>query len=154
MAEAVRTGGLNVSKVLRFREGFSWEGIAPAPYKRETHTWKDVARHVLIGEGGETPRFHVRYFEVAPDGWTTLETHRHEHVVVVMRGRGEVRLGDRTEPISFGDVVYVAPSDVHQFRCAGGEPFGFLCLVNAERDPPKPVRGGGVSGSGAAGGER
>jgi quercetin dioxygenase-like cupin family protein len=45
-----------------------------------------------------------------------------------------------------GDVVYVAPNDPHQFRNAedATEPFGFLCIVNAERDTPLAVDGGGV----------
>lgn len=139
MTQSVRTGGLNVSKVLR-NQGFAWTGVPVQPYKKETHSWKDVARHWLIGDGGETTKFHVRYFEVAPGGFTTLEVHRHEHVVIPLRGRGEVRFGDeRAEPLGFGDCVYVAPSDPHQFRNTDpAEPFGFLCIVNAERDPPKP----------------
>jgi len=35
-------------------------------------------------------------------------------------------------------VVYIAPGDPHQFRNdEGDEPFGFLCIVNAERDRPQ-----------------
>ena len=140
MAQTIRTGGLNVSKVLRFQD-FTWAGVPAHPYKKETHTWKEVARHWLIGDGGETTRFHVRYFEVAPGGFTTLEVHRHEHVVIPLRGRGEVLLGTESHPLAFGDCVYVAPSHVHQFRNRdAGEPFGFLCIVNAERDPAKPYR--------------
>ena len=41
----------------------------------------------------------------------------------------------------FGDVIYVAPNDPHQFRNPDDatEPFGFLCIVNAERDRPQSV---------------
>jgi quercetin dioxygenase-like cupin family protein len=53
-----------------------------------------------------------------------------------MRGRGEVRLGDRWEPVSYGDVVYVAANEPHQFHANGDEPFGFFCIVTAERDRP------------------
>ena len=139
---SIRTGGLNVSKVLKF-EDFSWAGISEKSYKKETHSWKGVVRHWLIGDGGETTRFHVRYFEVEPAGYTTLEIHRHEHVVIPLRGQGSVLLGEeqRATPLAFGDCVYVAPSDVHQFRNASDtEPFGFLCVVNADRDPARPYR--------------
>jgi len=141
MAESVRRGGLNVSKVARFAE-FRWDGVAAQPYKKETHSWEGVARHWLIGDGGETTRFHVRYFEVAPGGHTTLEVHRHEHVVIPLRGQGEFVVGEAlaVTPVGFGDCVYVAPSDPHQFRNPGPEPFGFLCIVNAERDPARPYR--------------
>jgi hypothetical protein len=39
--------------------------------------------------------------------------------------------------------VYIAAGDPHQFRNAedAAEPFGFLCMVNAERDAPRPVAG-------------
>jgi quercetin dioxygenase-like cupin family protein len=63
-----------------------------------------------------------------------------------MRGTGEAQAGCYVWKIGFGDVVYVSPSDPHQFRCPedAQEPFGFLCLVNAERDRPTPVDGLGV----------
>jgi ribulose-bisphosphate carboxylase large chain len=99
-----------------------------------------VTRALLVGGAGERTAFHVRYFEVAPGGFTTLERHAHEHVVVVLRGRGEVRLGGDVHALDFGDTVYVAPGEVHQFRNpSASEPFGFLCLVDAERDRPVPV---------------
>jgi ribulose-bisphosphate carboxylase large chain len=94
----------------------------------------------LIGGSGEPAHFHLRYFEVAPGGHTSLEHHGHIHAVVALRGCGSVRLGEEVFPLSFGDVVYVAPGEVHQLRNdEGNEPFGFLCVVNAERDAPTLV---------------
>jgi ribulose-bisphosphate carboxylase large chain len=61
--------------------------------------------------------------------------------VVVLRGRGQVQLGGAVHDLAFGDTVYVAPHEVHQFRNASAEPFGFLCVVDAERDRPVPVSG-------------
>ena len=58
---------------------------------------------------------------------------------MVLRGRGEVRLGEGRHEVGFGDVVYVAPGEVHQLRNVGEEPFGFLCLVDVERDRPVAV---------------
>jgi quercetin dioxygenase-like cupin family protein len=83
--------------------------------------------------------FHLRYFEIEPGGYTTYERHKHQHVVVALRGQGEVRLGDRWEPVNYGDVVYVAPNEPHQFRASGDEPFGFFCIVTADRDRPVPM---------------
>jgi quercetin dioxygenase-like cupin family protein len=128
------------SRVVRFAE-FRWKGVEPREYKDPDARWRDVVRHVLVGPDEGTP-FHVRYFEVGPGGHTTLERHGHEHVVVVLRGRGEVRLGERKEELGFGDVVYVAPDDPHQFRAAGDGPFGFLCIVTADRDRPTALQNG------------
>jgi quercetin dioxygenase-like cupin family protein len=88
----------------------------------------------------------VRYFEVEPGGFTTWEKHEHEHVVIVQRGRGHAVVGTQAHAVGPGDIVYVSPSDPHQFRCPAkaAEPFGFLCLVNAERDRPVPVDGYGL----------
>ena len=56
-----------------------------------------------------------------------------------MRGKGEAQAGCYIWPVTVGDVVYVSPSDPHQFRCPADatEPFGFLCMVNATRDKPQ-----------------
>ena len=137
----------NHSKVIRKLAGaFEWKDVPIEPYKTDTADYKGISRRELVGKRGETPRFHVRYFEIKPGGHSTLEKHEHEHVVVVMRGRGEAQAGCYVWTVGAGDIVYVSPSDPHQFRCPAdaAEPFGFLCMVNAERDRPSPVDGLGV----------
>jgi quercetin dioxygenase-like cupin family protein len=132
-----RENEMRVSRILRFHN-FRWDGVEPKAYKDPDERWSDVKRHGLIGSDTDAT-FRVRYFEVGPGGYTTHERHRHEHVVVAIRGSGEVRLEDRWEPVGFGDVVYVSPNSPHQFRAVGEEPFGFLCIVDAERDRPVPL---------------
>jgi quercetin dioxygenase-like cupin family protein len=131
------------SEVLRFESPadptapFRWLGAPPTDYKAEAEHHRGVTRTALIGEAGEMMAFHVRYFEIAPGGFSTLEHHEHVHAVVVLRGKGEVTLGDVVHELGFGDAVYVAPGEAHQFRNASGEePFGFLCMVDAQRDRP------------------
>ncbi len=136
----------NHSKVIRHQGDFSWQDVPLEPYKETTETWKGISRRELSGKRGESQRFHVRYFEIAPGGYSTLEQHDHEHVVIPIRGQGEAHFGCFIYRVSFGDIVYIAPNDPHQFRNApeASEPFGFLCMVNAERDVPRHVEGGGV----------
>jgi ribulose-bisphosphate carboxylase large chain len=118
----------------------TWQGVPPQQYKVAADHHCGVVRSVLVGERGEQTRFALRYFEIAPGGFTTLEHHRHEHAVVVMRGQGEVRLDADWHLVGFGDLVYVAPDEVHQLRNPSQEePFGFLCVVDAERDQPVAV---------------
>jgi ribulose-bisphosphate carboxylase large chain len=136
-----------VSKVIRHTGGFAWAGVPLEAYKATTETYRGVTRRELVGKRGESPRFHVRYFEVAPGGFSTYEKHVHEHVVIPLRGRGEVVIDGVRHPVGFGDVVYIAPNDAHQLQNRaekGGEPFGFLCIVNADRDRPVPLDGLGV----------
>nr|VFJ90569.1 MAG: Cupin domain-containing protein [Candidatus Kentron sp. H]VFJ91700.1 MAG: Cupin domain-containing protein [Candidatus Kentron sp. H]VFJ98336.1 MAG: Cupin domain-containing protein [Candidatus Kentron sp. H] len=133
----------NHSKVIRHLGDFTWQDMDIKAYKADTETWKGITRQELIGKRGESPRFHVRYFEVAVGGYTTLEKHRHEHVVIPVRGRGEAQLGRCIYHVGFGDVIYISPDEPHQLRNPfdAKEPFGFLCLVNAERDRPQVTDG-------------
>ncbi|NIR45065.1 MAG: cupin domain-containing protein [Gemmatimonadetes bacterium] len=122
------------SRVIRFRD-YTWKGIRAVSYKPPGESWSGVIRQRLLGPEEALP-FHVRYFEIEPGGHTTFEHHDHQHSVIVIRGSGRVRLEDRWEELSFGDVVYVASGAAHQFRAAADEPLGFLCIVDAERDRP------------------
>lgn len=128
----------NITKFYKHLGNFDWNQITPADYKPTDDSWKGVSRRVFVGETGESTRFHLRYFEVEKGGFTTLEQHEHEHVVFVVRGSGVAVVGCKELTMSFGDVLYVSPSDPHQFRNDDrDEPFGFLCIVNAERDRPR-----------------
>jgi ribulose-bisphosphate carboxylase large chain len=88
---------------------------------------------------GEQVGFHVRYFELEPGGFTSLEHHHHAHVVIAMTGRGIVRVGNHRHKIAPFDTVYIRPDEPHQLRAGRNEKFGFLCIVNARRDRPRPV---------------
>ena len=83
----------------------------------------------LIGEKDQAPTFAMREFEVAPGGHTPKHFHDYEHEVYVLAGRGTIVDGDREHPLAAGDVVFVAPNDVHQFKNSGSEPMRFLCLI-------------------------
>jgi S-methyl-1-thioxylulose 5-phosphate methylthiotransferase len=129
------------SQVLKYQEGYTWQERVRRVYKDEGGNWTGVTRTSLVGGSDELPvPFHLRYFEVEAGGFSSLEKHEHQHVVVIMRGRGKVTLGDRETTVAFGDVVYIAPWEVHQFGNPGGpEPLGFLCVVPAERDRPVAI---------------
>lgn len=115
---------------------FHWEAVDVLAYKQEaTAPFREVTRQVLFDCAD--PPAQLRYFEVAPGGWTTLERHRHVHSVMVIRGRGQCLVGDKAYDIGVHDLVSVPPMTWHQFRSASDEPLGFLCLVAAERDRPE-----------------
>lgn len=112
------------------------------PYKLSTHRggeFRGALRQVLVGRGGERVRFHVRYFELEPGGFTSLERHRHAHVVIAVRGRGRVRVAQTHYSMKRLDTIYIAPNQPHQLAAPGRSPFGFLCIVDARRDRPRPV---------------
>jgi quercetin dioxygenase-like cupin family protein len=83
----------------------------------------------LIGDKDRAPTFAMREFEVTPGGHTPHHFHDYEHEIYVLAGNGTILDGDQELPLAAGDVVFVAPNDVHQFRNTGGEPLRFLCLI-------------------------
>ena len=122
--------------VRRHSGDFHWEDVDVLAYKQEgSAPFKDVTRQVLF-EGGGVPA-QLRYFEVAPGGYTTLERHEHVHAVMVIRGRGQCLVGDKAWDIGLNDLVRVPPMTWHQFHAAPDEPLGFLCMVAADRDRPQ-----------------
>lgn len=126
-------------RFLAFRPDFSWEGVEARRYKDREGGWLGVVRQVLVGESGEGTPFHVRYFEVAPRGYSSLEKHAHHHVVICLRGRGKAVVGTEVYEMKPFDAVFVGAWTPHQFLAEGEEPFGFLCVVAAERDRPQPL---------------
>jgi mannose-6-phosphate isomerase-like protein (cupin superfamily) len=125
------------SPLIRKHTGnFHWDAVDVLAYKQEgAAPFRDVTRQVLFDSAD--PPAQLRYFEVAPGGWTTLERHGHVHAVMVIRGRGQCLVGDKAYDIGTHDLVSVPPMTWHQFRSAVDEPLGFLCLVAAERDRPQ-----------------
>jgi quercetin dioxygenase-like cupin family protein len=113
---------------------FHWEGVEEKPYK-DTGGWAGVARFPLAARSG----FEVRYFEIAPGGYSSLEKHEHRHVVIALRGRGRALVGHDVVEMAPFDLVETPPLAPHRWVNAGDEPFGFLCTVAADRDRPQPL---------------
>jgi quercetin dioxygenase-like cupin family protein len=123
----------------RFRAALGpgdWEQVAVHAYKQETGVpFKDITRRLLFS----SPALgcELRYFEMAPGGYSTLERHEHVHAVLILRGRGQCLVGNEVRAIDTNDLVYIPALTWHQFRATEAEPLGFLCMVNATRDKPR-----------------
>ena len=83
----------------------------------------------LVGNNVNAPNFAMREFEVSVGGFTPKHSHPYEHEVYVLSGTGVVLEGNDEHPIKGGDVIYVAPDDVHQFKNTGDDSLRFLCLI-------------------------
>ena len=120
----------------RAGDDFAWEGVAQLPYKEDGRAlFKSTTRQVLFTHpelAGE-----LRYFEVAPGGFSTLERHEHMHAVLILRGQGHALVGNQVMALATRDLVTVPAMTWHQFRATSNEPLGFLCMVNATRDKPQ-----------------
>jgi len=126
-----------VVRHLQFQDGFQWSNRESTPYKdAEDLAFKGVRRVELVGKFGERTRCDLRYFEVAPGGFTSLEKHLHTHIIIGARGTGVLTMGNQRIVLAPMDVVYLQQLEVHQLHNETQAPFGFLCIVDHERDRP------------------
>jgi len=121
---------------IRETEPFRWEGIPVSAYKSGGTHFAGITRQLLF-DGGERLGCQLRYFEIQPRGYSSLERHQHEHAIMVVRGSGRVLVGDRIVDLASHDLVRVPPLTWHQFRAMDAEPLGFLCMVDCARDVPE-----------------
>jgi quercetin dioxygenase-like cupin family protein len=113
-----------------------WAGVEEMRYKDEgSAPFRAITRQVLFQDPALA--CDLRYFEMQPGGYSTLERHEHAHAVMIQRGQGRVLVGARVYDVAEHDLVHIPAMTWHQFRAPDDGPFGFLCMVNAERDRPQ-----------------
>ncbi|MFC1585805.1 RuBisCO large subunit C-terminal-like domain-containing protein [Fibrobacterota bacterium] len=132
-------GEAGPAELLKF-SNYTWAGRSIQEYKPEDiHDYKGIYRQELVGIFGEKTKFDLRYFEIMQGGYSSLERHAHEHVIIGARGRGLLLKGSREFPVHPHDIAYVSPLEKHQLVNRNSEPFGFFCIVDHRRD--RPVQG-------------
>lgn len=124
------------SKIIR-SDGYRWKGVERKDYKTDTDNFRDIHRYSILGEETSDLNTHMRYFELQPGGYSSLEQHWHTHSVMILRGSGTVVLNNRMESVQVHDVIYISPDTIHQFHADSDEPLGFLCMVDCKRDKPE-----------------
>ena len=137
MARHQKSASPEVTSPFRAAAGAGrWEGVSVLEYKEDgAAPFKSITRQTLFSApelSGE-----LRYFEMDTGGYSTLERHEHVHAVIIHRGCGQCLVGREVRRVAPGDLVFIPPMTWHQFRASQGEPLGFLCMVNAERDRPQ-----------------
>jgi len=83
----------------------------------------------LITKETGAQNFAMRVFEVEPNGLTPLHKHPEEHEVFVLEGQGQLFNGKKIESFKAGDVVFIAPEELHQFKNSGNKTLKFICLI-------------------------
>jgi quercetin dioxygenase-like cupin family protein len=120
-----------VGRIVRRREGWRWEGVAPRAYA------SGAERHTLISAADGARDVELRYFRIPVGGASAKEMHAHEHTVLILHGRAEVLLGTELHEAGPGDAVFVASGELHRLRALGDEPLGFLCTALVRRASPR-----------------
>ncbi len=125
-------------------DAFRWTGVEPQAYKFSLGDirgmgWRGVTRFTLAGPAAWPVGFELRYFELAPGGYSSFEKHTHPHIIIALRGQGRAVVGRDLFTLDPFDIVQVPPHTPHRWLNEGREPFGFLCPVDAHRDTPQPL---------------
>ncbi len=94
---------------------------------------KETYKQVLISEK-EAPHFAMRRFIIEPGGSMPNHTNSVEHEQLVLRGKAEIGIGDRTIHVQKDNVVFIPAEMPHWYKNTGDEPFEFLCLIPNEED--------------------
>jgi len=94
---------------------------------------KDARVRWLITEKDGAPTFAMRLYEVDPGGHTPHHAHGFEHEVFVVEGTGRVVGADGERPFKAGDVIFVPPDEMHQFRNTSDGVCKFLCMIPSQQ---------------------
>jgi quercetin dioxygenase-like cupin family protein len=113
-------------------ENHQWEGARSRIYNKQDE--RVVTENWIIGKKEGAENFALRYYEVAPQHSTRKERHAHDHGIIILHGQANAEINDVVYPVKQGDVIYVAPNDLHVFRNTGDGSFGFCCIIPAKRE--------------------
>src|SRR3954468_16712935 len=87
---------------------YRWEDVEVLPYKEDDRAlFKAITRQVLFSDPAQ--QSELRYFEVAPGGFSTLERHEPPPAGLILRGRGRCLGGRELRELATNDLVPVPP---------------------------------------------
>ncbi|MCR4434215.1 MAG: cupin domain-containing protein [Caldiserica bacterium] len=90
---------------------------------------KEVKGRVLIGKADGASHFCMRFFELAPGGFTPRHQHDWEHEIFIHKGHGVALKEGKWVPVESGVAIFVPGGEEHQIRNTGSEPLLFVCLI-------------------------
>jgi (S)-ureidoglycine aminohydrolase len=109
----------------------SLSGIPAEPIKGDD---KLHVQHLLPGGPGYDMEINVMTFEPGAS-LPYVETHFMEHALMMLKGGGIYRLGEKWYPVAAGDAIWMAPFCPQWFCAIGRESAQYLIFKNFNRDP-------------------
>lgn len=77
---------------------------------------------VITGKGKIEPeRFMMGYVVIYPGGKVPLHEHENEEVYTVLKGKGEMHIGDEVQEVEAISSVYIPPNQPHSLVNSGDE---------------------------------
>lgn len=118
-----------IHKFIGKQNDLKWEGVRVREYGDK---FEGVTRQVFIGPKEDSNNFHMRYFRLEPGTHSNLESHPHEHGVLILHGNAKLQLNNEFYEVKPNDAILISGNDLHQFVVQGEEPLGFLCVIKAK----------------------
>jgi len=81
----------------------------------------------LITHRDGAPTFSMRYITIPKGKDTPAHSHEYEHEIFVLRGRGEVTLGNEKRGIGEGKFIFVPGNLFHKIHAV--EDMSIICVV-------------------------
>jgi quercetin dioxygenase-like cupin family protein len=73
-------------------------------------------------------------FEMQPQGYSPLHSHKAQHTILVLEGEGVVFDGEKSVPIHANDVVSIIANEPHQLKNTAKKPFKFLAITTHTKE--------------------
>ena len=120
-------------------DAYRWEGVEVKQYRSTGDFFRGITKQLFFDDAhGLSCEF--RYFEVEPGGFSSFERHDHVHAVLILRGSGRILMtseeGSRVHDVAEHDLIYISGNTWHQLQADEEAYFGFICLVENDRDGP------------------
>ncbi|MBI9050307.1 MAG: cupin domain-containing protein [Anaerolineaceae bacterium] len=115
----------------KWGEKYQWEGARSRVYQMQDSG--TVTENWLIGKAESAENFALRFYEVQPHCSTKEEKHAHDHGIVILQGQADIEINGAVRPVKQGDVVFIAPNDLHVLHNTGDGLLGFFCIIPAKR---------------------
>ncbi|MBN1230712.1 MAG: cupin domain-containing protein [Anaerolineales bacterium] len=94
-------------------------------------------RWLIDDDHDGAPVYSLRMVELGEGGYSPKHTHAWEHENFIVEGTGQVFLNEEWKDLNPGDVVFVPPNTMHQYRNSGKSTFKFLCGIPVKDLLPK-----------------
>jgi len=83
----------------------------------------------------EVPNFSMRIFRMEAGGHIPEHSHPWEHEILVLEGKGRIRVSGEEFEVREGNAIFVPPSEPHEYFA--DEEMIFLCMIPNEGVPPE-----------------
>ncbi|MHA1669604.1 MAG: cupin domain-containing protein [Promethearchaeota archaeon] len=91
---------------------------------------KNVFIRWLIDKNDGARNFTMRRIEIKPGGKVPLHSHREDHEIFILQGKGKFFDDKGQEELAnVGDVFYVPPLEEHAMENLGKNDFAFICVI-------------------------